>query len=238
MEGGALHWFSLLRISFLIFILSCVFSEAWSQRKADIGIFSGVSYYMGDINQERHMYKPSPDFGAIYRYNFNPRNSLRFHAIYGSLRGDDLDFTNDFQQFREASFNISFLELAVNTEFNFWPYQYGKRKDRCTPYATAGLGYNLIFPSENRGTTDLVVTYGAGFKFNVSKRISAGGEWSFRKTFNDNIDGVVNPGHDNNVFYHNNDWYSIVGIFVTYKFLSYLLECPAYEEKSSKWVNH
>jgi opacity protein-like surface antigen len=185
---------------------------------------------MGDINPVRHMYKPSPDFGAICRYNFNQRNSLRFHAIYGSLRGDDLDFTNDFQQLRNERFKTSYLEFAVNNEFNFFPYECGTRKDRITPYVTAGLGYNFVFSSENRGTTDLVLTYGAGFKFNISKRLSAGGEWSFRKTFNDRLDGVVNPGPDNTVFYHNNDWYSIVGIFVTYKFLRYLLECPAYDD--------
>lgn len=176
------------------------------------------------------MYKPSPDFGAIYRHNFNPRNSLRAHAVYGSLRGDDLDFTNDFQRNRALNFKTSFLELAVNTEFNFFPYETNRRKDRISPYVTAGLGYNFVFSSEKRGTTDLVITYGAGLKFNISKRLSAGGEWSFRKTFNDNLDGVVNLGTDDNVFYHNNDWYSIVGIFVTYKFLRYLMECPAYED--------
>jgi opacity protein-like surface antigen len=230
LEDGALHSFSHVKISLLILILACILPDAWSQRKGDIGIFGGASYYMGEINPVRHFYKPSPDFGAIYRYNFNQRNSLRFHAIYGSLRGDDLDFTNDFQQARALSFQTSFLELALNTEFNFLPYQHGKRKDRYTPYVTGGLGYNFVFSPDKRGTTDLVITYGAGFKFNVSKRISAGGEWSFRKTFNDRLDGVVNPGPDNTVFYHNNDWYSIVGIFVTYKFLTYLLECPAYEE--------
>ena len=185
---------------------------------------------MGDVNPVRHFYKPSPDFGAIYRHNFNPRNSIRFHAIYGSLRGNDLDFTNDFQQNRAYSFQTSFVELAVNTEFNFFPYQYGKRKDRYTPYVTGGLGYNFLFEPEKKGTTDLVITFGAGFKFNVNRHISAGLEWSFRKTFNDYLDGLPNPPKDDAVFYHNNDWYSMFGIFVTYKFLSYLLECPAYEE--------
>jgi len=230
LENGALHSFSYLKIYFIIFILCYTFSDAWTQRKGDIGIFAGTSYYMGEINPVRHFYKPSPDFGAIYRHNFNPRNSIRFHAIYANLRGDDLDFTNDFQQARGYSFQTSLLELAANTEFNFFPYQYGKRKDRYTPYVTAGLGYNFVFSPDRRGTTDLIITYGAGFKLNVSRHISAGCEWSFRKTFNDRLDGLVNPGTDNTVFYHNNDWYSIVGIFVTYKFLTYLLECPAYEE--------
>jgi len=176
------------------------------------------------------MYKPSLTIGGLYRYNFNPRNSLRFHTVYGKLRGDDLDFTNDFQQDRELNFETPFVDLAINTEFNFFPYQYGLRKDRYTPYVTGGLGYNIVFSSEKKGTTGLTITYGAGFKGNISKRFSGGFEWSFRKTFNDRLDGIENPGQENTVFYHNNDWYSVVGIFVTFKFLSYLYECPAYDD--------
>jgi opacity protein-like surface antigen len=230
LENGALHLFNHLRFFFLILVLVCSFPDASSQRKGDIGIIGGASYYMGEINPVLHFYKPSPSLGALYRHNFNPRNAVRFHAIYGNLRGSDLDFTNDFQQARGLSFHTSFLELAAYTEFYFFPYQYGKRKDRYTPYMTAGLGYDFVFDPDKRGTTGLIMTYGAGFKFNVNKHISAGCEWSFRKTFNDRLDGIVNPGTDNAVFYHNNDWYSIVGIFVTYKFLNYLLECPAYDE--------
>jgi opacity protein-like surface antigen len=233
LETEALHSKSLLRVVLFIFLLSFVCPESWSQRNADIGIFAGGSYYMGDLNPYRHMYKPLPAAGGIYRYNFNPRNSLRFHAVYGELRGgDSLDFTNNFQQNHAAeNFRTPYLDLAINTEFNFFPYQYGLRKDRFTPYVTAGLGYNFVFSSEKRGTTGLIFTYGAGFKGNVSKRISAGFEWSFRKTFNDRLDGVENPHspEGNALSYHNSDWYSIVGIFVTYKFLSYLYECPAYE---------
>lgn len=185
---------------------------------------------MGDINTIRHFYKPSPAFGAIYRHNFNPRNAIRFHALYGNIRGDDLDFKNDFQQDRGLNFSTSFVDLALNTEFNFLQYRPTKRKENYSPYVTGGIGYNLVFSPDARGSTAIVLTYGAGFKFNVSKRISSGIEWSFRKTFNDRLDGIENHGPSYNTFYHNNDWYSIVGIFVTYKFLRYLTECPAYDQ--------
>jgi hypothetical protein len=185
---------------------------------------------MGDINMVRHFYKPSPAIGGMYRYNFNPRNSLRFHAIYSDIRGNDLDFKNDFQQDRGLSFSTSFMDLALNTEFNFLPYRPTKRKDNYSPYVTGGIGYNLVFSPDARGSTAVVLTYGAGFKLNVSRRVSTGIEWTFRKTFNDNLDGIVNHGQAYATFYHNNDWYSIVGIFVTYKFTGYLTECPAYEQ--------
>ena len=216
---------------FLIILFLFVYVPVTSaQRKVDLGILGGASYYMGEINMARHFYKPSPAIGAMARYNFNARNSLRFHLMYGSLRGDDLDFNNDFQQARAANFKTSMLDMAINMEFNFFPYETGKRrKDKFTPYATGGMGYSHVFDQDKQANLAVIFTGGAGVKMNVTKTISTGMEWSFRKTFNDLYDGLENPGPDYNRFYHNNDWYYIVGIFVTYKFLSYLYECPAYD---------
>ena len=43
------------------------------------------------------------------------------------------------------------------------------------------------------------IPFSLGFKFNAGKRLSAGVEWSPRKTFNDRIDGVENFSTDNGV---------------------------------------
>lgn len=224
------HSYKQMRSILLILFLILIFPESNAQRKADLGIIGGGAYYMGEINMARHFYKPSPVYGAMARYNFNPRNSLRFHLMYGSLKGDDLDFNNDFQQARGANFKTTMLDMSLNMEFNFFPYETGRlRKEKYTPYATAGMGYSHVFDTEKQGSVALIFTGGAGFKMNVTKTISTGVEWSFRKTFNDLYDGIENPGPDYTTFYHNNDWYSTVGIFVTYKFLRYLYECPAYE---------
>ena len=70
---------------------------------------------------------------------------------------------------------------------------------------------------------------------NVAKRVTAGAEWSFRKSFNDRIDGLENPSGVHSVI-HNNDWYSFMGIFITYKFFNFAGDCPAY--KKEKWISH
>jgi len=229
-EEGQVDFYKPMRSIFLIIFLILIFPASNAQRKTDLGIIGGAAYYMGEVNMVRHFYNPSPAFGAMARYNFNPRNSLRLHVLYGSIKGDDNDFNNDFQQARAASFKTSMLDMSLNMEFNFFPYETGKRrKDKYTPYATAGMGYNHVFDPDRQGSIALIFTGGAGFKMNVTRTISTGVEWSFRKTFNDQLDGLENPGPDYTRFYHNNDWYSIVGIFVTYKFLRYLYECPAYE---------
>ncbi len=207
-----------------------VFNHLSAQKKSDIGIFSGVSYYMGEINYTRHFYSPSFAAGGIFRYNFNPRHSFRFNAIYGSLRGDDADFESGFHQVRGASFETSYVDLTLNFEFNFLPYKPTERKkDKYSPYVTGGLGYSYMVSSTVASTNTIVLSYGAGFKFNVTRRLSSGFEWTFRQTFSDKLDGLENRGEEFRTFYHNKDWYSLVGIFVTYKIFKEKVVCPAYD---------
>ena len=97
-----------------------------------------------------------------------------------------------------------------------------------TPYITTGFSGALILSSDPASDNLLSLPVGLGVKLNVSKRITAGAEWSFRKTFNDRLDGLENPSGKYSVL-HNNDWYSFLGVFITYKFFNFAAECPAYE---------
>ena len=72
------------------------------------------------------------------------------------------------------------------------------------------------------------MAFGAGFKYNLTVKLGAGFDWSFRKTFNDSFDGINNPG-ENNMFFHNKDWYSLVQVFITYKIFDWREDCPAYD---------
>ena len=201
-----------------------------AQRKSDIGLIGGVSYYMGDLNHTRHFYSPSPAGGLIYRYNLNPRHSFRFSGIYTSLKGNDSDFKDGFQQQRNSSFKTSIIDLAITTEFNFRDYQPTKlRKDRYSPYVSAGIGYASNLSSNVAAESAATLIFGGGFKYNLTRRWSMGVEWTFRKTLNDMLDGTENIGAENNVFFHNKDWYSIVGIFITYKVFNWREDCPAYD---------
>ncbi len=66
--------------------------SVYSQRNANVGIFAGTAYYMGDINPNRHFYKPSFSLGVFYRYNINTRVAVRANGYYARLSGNDLDF--------------------------------------------------------------------------------------------------------------------------------------------------
>lgn len=225
----------------LIFFLVFPSQFVAAQRKSDIGLIGGISYYMGDINQSQHFYAPSPAGGIIYRYNLNLRHSFRFSGAYTSLKGNDRDFEDGYQQDRLISFKTNILDLSITTEFNFMDYKpTSLRKNRYSPYVSAGIGYASVIASDvnslsavldpnavAKSTTTII--FGGGFKYNLARRWSIGAEWTFRKTLNDLLDGTENIGTDQGVFFHNNDWYSIVGLFITYKVFNWREDCPAYD---------
>jgi hypothetical protein len=217
-----------LLTSMLILLLP-VISEA--QRKADIGIFAGTAYYMGDINPNRHFYRPSFSLGGIYRYNFNKRYALRLNGIFADLSGNDLDFPGRLNPDRPASpanFQTSILDVAAQLEFNFLPYMPTKGIGDYSPYIAVGFAEGFIVGSNVDAINVTSFLFGIGGKINITSRLSAGDEWSFRKTFNDHLDGISNPS-GTSAFMHNNDWYSLLGVFITFKFFNFANECPAYD---------
>ncbi|MBN1599460.1 MAG: hypothetical protein JW894_14290 [Bacteroidales bacterium] len=192
-----------------------------AQRYSDIGLLLGSSYYMGQINPTRHFYNPSLAFGGLLRYNFNKRYALRISGFYTNLKGSDDDFDRINPDRPNRSFSAPVMDLAAQVEFNFFPYITGEKKWMYSPYLTGGLGFASI-----SGMPQFMIPFGLGFKINITDRLSSGLEWSFRKTFTDKIDTVESPL--GNTLINNNDWYSFFGIFITYKFVKFAADCPAY----------
>jgi opacity protein-like surface antigen len=203
---------------------------AFAQRNANFGVFAGTAYYLGDINPNRHFYNPTLSLGALYRYNINTRYALRGNAYYTRLSGSDLDFPEILhpdRPYSPAGFNTSLLDLAIQVEFNFLPFTPNVGNWAYTPYIATGIAGGLILGSDVGTSNFLSFPLSAGLKVNLTSRISAGAEWSFRKTFSDNLDGLENPSGVYSIL-HNNDWYSVLGVFITFKFFNFAAKCPAY----------
>ncbi len=227
----------------LIILLLAGFAHlAHSQRDVNFGAFLGTSYYMGDINPNRHFYRPNPSLGLIYRINLNKHYSIRASGYYSYLSGSDIDFgsrINSDRYFEPVEFNTSIIDGTLQFEFNYLPFVPNLGNWEYTTYVAGGIGYSIIISSRVRTNLDadylrnpiphLTIPFGIGFKFNVSRRVSAGFEWSFRKTFTDRIDFLQNPTGDISLI-HNNDWYSFAGLFITYKFFKFAQDCPAYDD--------
>jgi hypothetical protein len=203
------------------------------QRNSDYGIFAGTSSYIGDINPGRLLYSPLPAAGLFYRYNLHPRQSIRTNIYFGGLRANDRDFNNAFQQARGASFSGWVGEWAAQFEFNFFPYSTQGKKWNYTPYFAAGIG--IAFINTVVFTYQPVIPISIGFKINLYKNLGLEAEYGFRKTFYDNFDGLKDAiAPSDYSWIHNNDWYSFLGIGVTWKMYNRLAGCPAFADVDNR----
>jgi hypothetical protein len=225
-----IHW---------VLLFLCLSLTSSGQRNSDYGVFAGTSSYLGDINPNRPFYSPLPAAGLFYRFNLHPRQALRSCFSFGGLRANDLDFKNDFQLARGASFSGTVGEFALQFEFNFLPFTTQGKLWDYTPYIAAGGGIAFIntttLANKSTFTYVPVLPFSFGFKVNIYKNMGLEAEYGFRKTFYDNFDGLkdlIDPSDFS--WFHNNDWYSFAGIAVTWKIYSKLAGCPAYSDVDNK----
>lgn len=81
----------------------------------------------------------------------------------------------------------------------------------------------------------LSLPFGLGLKWKASDWLHVGLEWSFKKTFVDDLDkmgnGVIDPsdpyGFEESAGWHNNDWYSFAGFFVAIDIFHQKIPCNA-----------
>jgi hypothetical protein len=212
-----------ISILFAVFLIS--YSTQAQQYKSDFGIIVGGTYYNGDLNPNKLFHDVQYSLGALVRFNLNKRYAIRLSGYYMSLSSSEKDSKELNLPYGHApSFSTNLLDLSGQFEFNFLPYQTGEEKWTGTPYIAAGIGYSVGL---SNGINFLSVPFGIGYKFNVTDRLSAGLEWSYRKTFNDKIDNTVSPLGTS--ILHNNDWYSTFGLLITYKFVKFAGDCAVYK---------
>lgn len=203
-----------------------------AQKSGDIGLFLGGSYYMGEINRIKLYNDLSPAFGLVYRRNFNPHYSAKFSVKRAVIEASDLDFPKSIYQLRRnASFsNSPIWDFAGQLEFNFLEIVNLKGGNKFSPFVDVGIA---LFTSEFTSGLNFAIPFGVGVKYKFAKKWEIDLDWSYRKTFTDNLDGV-SAFSDIGLYEYrqlsqanNNDWYSITGITIYYNLRS-KKRCPAY----------
>lgn len=217
-----------------------------AQDRLEVGAFLGTSYYFGDLNPGKQFYKPHPAFGGLARYAFNERIALKATAIYGRISGEYPDKDLLYKETSTTGGNYSFVrnigDLAAQCEINFRSYDHPYiSTTNFTPYVSIGLAttfYNRIVTENGNDAAKpvfiLSLPFGVGGKYKINKWVRVGAEWTFRKTFVDDLDYIgggrgINPsdpyGFGENTVTHNNDWYSFAGVYVTISFLKRKARC-------------
>lgn len=96
--------------------------------------------------------------------------------------------------------------------------------------------------SYSRSLTSVAMPFGLGFKA-IFGSITLGLEWNFRRTFTDSVDGLDNQYDVGNTYkdpiqynqpsgfqkgsFNTNDWYSLIGLTISYRPKSQKNACPA-----------
>ena len=199
------------KISVIIILL--IFSFSAKAQNIDIGVFGGVSYYIGELNPGTQFLFSKPAFGGISRINFNNRWAVKVNAYFGKLEGDDVVSKTNVN--RNLRFQSSITDISVQLEFNFKDYFTGSYKNYFSPFIFVGPGFFLFKPkAEFNGETyslrdigtegqnidslgktkynlyGIALVFGFGIKYSLTNRIGLGLEWGMRKTFTDYIDDV------------------------------------------------
>lgn len=205
-----------MRKALVILTLIIITLPAFAQRSADYGVSAGIVTYLGEQNPLNTFFKPGPAAQIFYRYNFNPRQAVRANLMGGYV----------------TPLGQPIGELGATYEFNFFPYStFRSRHVDYSPYIAGGAAISYMSPAG----PFLSIPFSAGFKVNVTNQVGVEIEYGFRKTFTDKLDGqfeITDPGGEpvDHSWIHNNDWYSFMGISVTWKMYNRLAGCPAFAE--------
>lgn len=219
----------MMKLITLLIALLIVISTNAQQRtfasKSELGVFMGGSYYTGELNRMGHFQQMDFAGGVLYRFNVNPRFSLRFNLFYGNVNGDDSKSPYAYQQNRNLHFKSPITELATGFEFNYFQYEISSKQFWITSYMFGGIGGFQMNPqakyngewmelrplgTEGQGSrlsneeryslTQLCIPMGIGVKFNVANRVAISFEYGLRKTFTDYIDDVSGNYVDKHLF--------------------------------------
>ena len=212
-----------------IFLLSVCF-QANSQvykKYSELGLYGGVSYYLGDLNPGKQFFMVRPGVGLVYRFNPSRRFSWQFHGIYSSVQAYDSLSNNAYQVNRNLSFRSRIIEVAGSLQFNFFDYEIGNTETPATPYIFAGIAlYNFNPTAEMNGDwvelrplgtegqgsglksapkpyslLGVSIPFGMGFKFHAMGRLGVSVEWGMRKTYTDYLDDVSTTYVQQDVLY-------------------------------------
>lgn len=230
-------------LGFVVAMCLCV-QEGLAQNRFELGPFTGAGYYFGDLNPAVPFRNAHFAFGAVGRYNYTDRIAFKATATLTDISGQypQKGLLFPVPDGTTYLFSRTLMDLAAQVELNFLSYDHPfVTKTRFTPFLSVGMATTIykrygdeLQNEEDKTVFLLSLPFGVGVKYKLTSWIRVSAEYSFRKTFVDDLDltqtGLeVNPddpyGFDAHTYTHNNDWYAFAGISVTFSFSKRKLKC-------------
>ncbi len=258
-QGSPVSQAALALAAALFAIASMLPARACAQDRLELGLMAGGSYYLGEMNPSRQFKMTRPAAAFFGRYMANDRIAIRGQAGYFGIAGKYDDKSPDVYSsavtpsgggFSEGQvelvrplgceFNSGLVDVSFLGEFNFLSFDHMFRKEqtRFTPYLALGLGctaYSRYSEGAKKRQFVLSLPFGLGVKYKVNKYLRLGLEWTFHKTFTDELEcvedlnGTFDPAdpYRNGVhkLTHNNDWFSHLCVAVSFSLWPRSLAC-------------
>jgi len=182
---------------------------ALSQKTLEVGVFGGVSYYLGDLNPSKHFLNPKIGYGVLARYNIDTRWAVKVNLFRGTVKGSSQ--SSPFLPGRNLSFESPVTDISATAEFNFLKYWTGSKRDLISPYIYTGIsvffydpvadGYSLRSlgtEGQNIGyegrqpysSISVGIPFGLGVKVSLARNLGMTVFWEMHKTFTDYLDDV------------------------------------------------
>ena len=212
-------------------------SRLEAQSQIEIGGLGGAAYYIGDLNRGIPFVNPNPALGGIGRFVFSDRIAFKAAVTLAGLSGDyNREKVGVLPEFKGLAgtpghFKRTVMSLDFTGEINLFSYDHKYISSTVfTPYLSFGfgaMGYSRVVSKTDTSTTfkpsfSLSLPMGLGVKYKINKRLRIGAEWTFYKLFVDDVDNYNSVG---NALTHNNDWFSVFKIYITFGFLRRKSEC-------------
>lgn len=185
-------------------------SDVADAQAIEVGLTAGLSSYFGDINPRKPFDEPCVGYGGMVRYCHDSRWAFRLSCLSREVKASDEKV--GLCPERGRAFKSEIQDLALITEFNFFDYFTGSRRNGISPYLFLGVSFVMFNPKALDGTelcsvltdvddygdnTDgaakydkytLTVPFGIGLKYSVGSRLCLSAEWRFDWTWTDWID--------------------------------------------------
>lgn len=182
-----------------------------AKSQVQIGVFGGISNYVGDINEKPYR-NSGAAIGLTAGYQLSPRINLRAGFTYAKVAGADSLNTQEDLRLRNLSFQSNITEFSVIGEFNtfsmnvrrwspylfgglavyhFNPYTFDQQNQKVylQPLSTEGEGLTG-YPQKPYSLTQLALPFGGGIKYAISPNVRIALEIGMRKLFTDYLDDV------------------------------------------------
>ena len=130
-------------------IALATFVTGLKAQRHEVGVRLGHSNLVGDIGKTNYILQgPSSDLGdmglpvyggLMYRFNFNPHQTLRFDLGYNHIQFDDRIAKEEYRQNRKMWGTNNLYEASAIFEYNFFPVN-NEQLNMISPYIFAGIG--------------------------------------------------------------------------------------------------